>query len=460
MDGAGTAMQHMAVPFVANNITDLEGRYKCHLERHLKNQLQDAGSLRLGPHDGDVTKQGGFDRPVEVVVSGPPCPPWAGNGCHAGQDDDRSTVFLSVVRMVLTFIKTGELQCCILENVRGILHKKNGHPSFMDNMISFLEQHAPEFDWNVVTLKAEDYMLPQQRTRVFLRGLRKTVGKGKVPKPLDPFGKRKLVDFLDHSLPSVDKSTLTTTMAKNLADGVKALQSMVTQGDLLSGDIMVWPLDRAEGKIYKRRFSKNIVPTLTTTNKYLFVASLDLEKEEKDRKFFRFLAPSERMLLQGFDESTLAGSSDALRVKGAGNAYPVPLMIAALAPMLSEVRKSLGGKPAQPSLPIKDATDVCQHFDEFMEECRLASTSKGKGAAKKRPAAKAKAAKKKRAASKAKAKAKSEKKKNGKTKKKVGKTQNKKRKDPGTEPKRKARKKSGLGHRSRSRHRWIRSSSS
>lgn len=460
MDGAGTAMQHMAVPFVANNVMDLEGRYESHLQEHLRNQLQDAGSLRLGALDGDVTQQVDFDRPVEAVVSGPPCPPWAGNGCHAGQDDDRSMVFLSVVRMVLTFIKTGELQCCILENVRGILHKKNGHPSFMDNMISFLEEHAAEFDWNVVTLKAEDYMLPQQRTRVFLRGLRKTVGNGQVPKPLDPFGKRKLVDFLDHSLPSVDKSILTTTMAKNLADGVNALQSMVTQGDLLKDDIMVWPLDRAEGKVYKRRFSKNIVPTLTTTNKYLFVASLDLEKKEKDRKFFRFLATSERMLLQGFDVSTLAGSSDALRVKGAGNAYPVPLMIAALAPILSEVRKSLGGEPKQPSLPIKAATDVCQRFDEFMEECRLASSSKGKGAAKKRPAAKAKAAKKKKAASKAKARATSAKKKNGKTKKKAGKTQNKKRKHPGTEPERKARKKSGLGHRSHSRHRWIRSSSS
>ena len=63
-------------------------------------------------------------------------------------------------------------------------------------------------------------------------------------------------------------------------------------------DLMIFPLDRAEGKVYKRSISKNIAPTLTTTNKYLFVVSMaDLEKPAAQRKFFRFLHPSDSFLV-------------------------------------------------------------------------------------------------------------------------------------------------------------------
>ena len=66
---------------------------------------------------------------------------------------------------------------------------------------------------------------------------------------------------------------------------------MLQTGEAKEDDILCFPLDRAEGKVYVRRFSKNIVPTLTTTNKYLFLASLDLSKKETDRRVFRFLNP-------------------------------------------------------------------------------------------------------------------------------------------------------------------------
>lgn len=80
-------------------------------------------------------------------------------------------------------------------------------------------------------------------------------------------------------------------MTKNLKDSVLAMTKMLEDGEAMEEDILCFPLDRAEGKVYARRFSKNIVPTLTTTNKYLFLASLDLSKHEKKRKCFRFLDP-------------------------------------------------------------------------------------------------------------------------------------------------------------------------
>ena len=39
----------------------------------------------------------------------------------------------------------------------------------MDKILTWLCKEASEFDWQVVVLKAQDYRLAQQRTRVFLR---------------------------------------------------------------------------------------------------------------------------------------------------------------------------------------------------------------------------------------------------------------------------------------------------
>ena len=102
--------------------------------------------------------------------------------------------------------------------------------------------------------------------------------------------------FLSEKVPSLHWSTLTKTMTKNLQDAVKALRAMLDNGELKVGDIVIFPLDRAEGKVYKRRFTVNLCPTLTTTNKYLFLCSMDLNLPEKERSFFRFLHESETCL--------------------------------------------------------------------------------------------------------------------------------------------------------------------
>ena len=215
------------------------------------------------------------ERPVDFMVSGPPCPPWAGNGCKQGTDDTRSHVFLAVVKLAIALIKCGELKAIILENVRGICHKQKGHnTSFMGILLEFLRKEVAEFHWEVCQLQASDYLLPQQRCRVFLRGLRASIGQ--VPDPLPAFGHQELANILNPKLPSVDWKSLTPTMANNLKQGLEVLRGMLDDGKATATDIWVFPLDRAEGKVYKRSFTKNIVPTLTTANKYLFVVSMDL----------------------------------------------------------------------------------------------------------------------------------------------------------------------------------------
>ena len=392
IDGAGFALKALKVPFGVNNVYDLEKRYKQHLEEHLANS-----KLHLGQDLCEVEIKD-FERPVDLLISGPPCPPWAGNGKHEGLEDDRAHVFLAVMKLVLSLVKVGELKACVIENVKGIRNKPKGmDTSFMDYLVKFLRERVPEFDWQVVTMKAEDYMLAQQRTRVFLRGTRTCYGNGVVPSPLLFFGKRPLVEFLDFNLPSVDWSSLTPTMTKNLKDAVLAMKKMLEDGAANEEDILCFPLDRAEGKVYVRRFSKNIVPTLTTTNKYLFMASLDLSKPEKKRRCFRFLDPKERMLLQGFPPDTLEGCSDALKVQGSGNAYPVPLMVAVLCDIIKEIKTGLHEPFPMEPLDSASCAALCHDFDCYMDRFGVkSSNSKSKKPpVLKRPAAKSKAKKEK-----------------------------------------------------------------
>ena len=84
------------------------------------------------------------------------------------------------------------------------------------------------------------------------------------------------------------------------------------------------------------------MPTLTTHNTYLFVASVkDVVKgvPDIDRLIFRKLHPAERLTLQGFRKE-LALQLGTKTLQAAGNAYPPPLIISVLWPMLDALAKS------------------------------------------------------------------------------------------------------------------------
>ena len=177
-------------------------------------------------------------------------------------------------------------------------------------------------------MHAEEYSVCQTRRRVFLRGLRASLlGRdGLLPEPLPPFGRKPLRSFLSTALPCVNRQSLTQCMIANLKAAERDIREMFEDKKTLQeGDLVIFPLDRADGKQYERKYTKNACPTLTVGNTYLFIASAaDMAKPDREREYFRFLHPSEGMLLQGFPADTLESESYALRVKGAGNAYPAP----------------------------------------------------------------------------------------------------------------------------------------
>lgn len=106
VDGAGFALKALSVPFRAVGVWDVEKRYREHLETHLK-----GANIYVG-QAGNVCSLDWttIKRPVDVLVSGPLCPPWVGNGVHKAQWDARADVFLHVMKLAICLIKTGELK--------------------------------------------------------------------------------------------------------------------------------------------------------------------------------------------------------------------------------------------------------------------------------------------------------------------------------------------------------------
>ena len=337
IDGCGYALSAMGVSYSAVNVYDLESRY----ETHLRNHLGASCELHLGQVEGDLTKHL-YSRglPCDMLVSGPPCPPWAGNGLKGGAQDARADVFVTVLKYCVHMATMGSLHAVVVENVSGILEKtqQGQASSFMDVVLEGLRKAVPQFDWQVAVLRAQDFRLPQKRTRVFLRGLRRCFGE--VPAPLPPMGEMPLEAFLKPNLPPVNRASVTACIRHNLKDAERELLKKWDSGELSAKDIVCFPADRASGKTYARVYQKNMVPTLTTSGMYLFLVSVGcLRKPDDKRRYFRFLDSTERLTLQGFKKDVLASSPDCLRRKASGNAYPVPLVAAVLAPMLLQLSR-------------------------------------------------------------------------------------------------------------------------
>ena len=295
----------------------------------------------VGPIKGDVCRAALADIPLsDILCAGPPCPPWAGNGQKASLQDDRSDVFVSIIKMVIHMIKADHLKICVLENVGGILKAINGKEPLCDVVLRSLRESASEFIWDHVVLKLQDYNYPQERLRVFIRGMHKALCEWiPPPSPSPPGIKRRLAQVLHPSLPHVPLKDMPASKRKNLRDLEYRLKVMMrTEPHKFEDDsVVVVSLDRRQESAWGQRITIDMAPTLTTSNVWLFVLSVDLHLPLEQRAFHRYLHPVERLTLQGFAKSVaenFAVGESKLLVKAAGNAYPPALIAAAIAPML------------------------------------------------------------------------------------------------------------------------------
>ena len=89
---------------------------------HLQDLGQENIQLHLGKVAGDITRipLAQLQRPVDFLVAGPPCPPWAGQGVRRGYRDPKAKAFMAVLSWVAYLVATGGLLGEILENVLGL----------------------------------------------------------------------------------------------------------------------------------------------------------------------------------------------------------------------------------------------------------------------------------------------------------------------------------------------------
>ena len=367
IDGLGHALKVMRLGADLINCYDLEESYRHALTKHLQELGMTHPKLHLGRVAGDLVPASllSLERPVDFLISGPPCPPWSGQGKREGCKDTKARVFMAVVRWIVFFIYSAGLLGCILENVVGLTHQTaDGREATSDKFLRALRTHCPQFNWSLEVLHLVDYMEPQTRTRVFIRGLNKIIASA-IPPPLPAFGTRNLREALSPNISYTPRHTLTQCMQTNLAEFEKQAGQAVAGGKLGIDDVIVCPIDRshAEEVVYAARWSVNCSPTLTTHNQYLFVLSVrDIIEQVGDskREFFRFFTKPERLQLQGFPPKYALDLPEDKIIFAAGNSYPVPLMVACFFPMLKSLAESGLDLQRHPSAGmISDTIPAC-----------------------------------------------------------------------------------------------------
>eukprot|EP00435_Cladocopium_sp_Y103_P011248 s3540_g2.t3 len=142
------------------------------------NNLQHAKHSWLGPTQGDLLRLDLSKLPaVDVLIAGPPCPPWSSAGSRKGTKDPRAEVFWRVIDLIAELVRRpgdDSLRCFVLENVEGIKFDTPGGRG-IDEVLRRLRESVPAFKIRIYDMNSQDYSLPQSRARVYIVGVHKSL---------------------------------------------------------------------------------------------------------------------------------------------------------------------------------------------------------------------------------------------------------------------------------------------
>lgn len=134
----------------------------------------------------------------EGIIGGPPCQSWSAGGASRGIADHRGQLFYEYIRI----LKDKQPLFFLAENVKGMMSPK--HKDAVDGIIAQFDDAG--YDVHLTMLNANDYGVPQDRTRVFYVGFRKDLNiKYTPPKPhtYKPTIKDAIFDLKDNVIPSL-----------------------------------------------------------------------------------------------------------------------------------------------------------------------------------------------------------------------------------------------------------------
>ena len=135
------------------------------------------------------------------IIGGPPCQSWSEAGALRGINDRRGQLFFEFIRV----LRDKQPLFFLAENVSGMLSKR--HAQAFNNIKYLFAQSG--YQLSVQLLNAADYLVPQDRKRVFFVGIRKDLNK--IYSFPAPHLKKKLLqdaiwDLQNSALPAKDKN--------------------------------------------------------------------------------------------------------------------------------------------------------------------------------------------------------------------------------------------------------------
>lgn len=358
-DAPSYALQDMAIPNTAE-VWDIDPSLKPGLLKlHCSSK-----KLRLGPVMGDILRYPcSYFGSANVLVAGPPCPPWSTMGAGKSFDDPRAKVFDKVLEIVedqawrdrSSDDASDAFFMFLLENVEGMLKRSRvdreaDRPCPAVRVLHRLEASLPSA-WDLALLRVDTshHGLPQKRGRVYLRGVHRgfLVQQGDLQNAFAPARQ------IHSGLSSIIRSDLPNTNKTRAGRGNKYMENLrrykvhhaaAMQSPLSEGMVAVVDLSRDRSCEYGEiaRFDDRCV-CLTASNDALWVFSLGVapaslpprRMPDVDLPIDRWLHPCERAALQGFPPDMRVKARDAVRVFG--NAMSVPVVGLIMYPVLLDV---------------------------------------------------------------------------------------------------------------------------
>jgi len=152
-------------------------------------------AVYCGPIVGDILHKNIKELPlVQIIIAGPPCPPWSSKGARRSWEDNRSVPFWRTLEIIVHQAHSGILLFFVIENVIGFTQVQADGSVPLDDVLQLLREELPA-GWTVDVniLNSEDFALPQKRTRVYITGRKTSPGAlgswGHGPDPIKPFQK-------------------------------------------------------------------------------------------------------------------------------------------------------------------------------------------------------------------------------------------------------------------------------
>jgi site-specific DNA-cytosine methylase len=266
---------------------------------------------------------------VDLIISGPPCPPWSSIGQQKSRGDCRARVFERVTEAIKEQARRGVLLGFVIEMVVGISHCRQG-VSYHEEWMCDLQNSLAEFYVCAWTMQSADY-LPQYRERLYTVGLRRDVlGTGLLLPPRLPSSaqlvRASLNDILHQGLPQNCEECIHGQQQANLMEVKRRILAYRPQG---AEACYCFSIDRDPNMsaFAQGRRSDGNVCTLRTNNECIWVLMVN---SEGSVVLSRCLHPVERLSLQGFRPELAEVLSKRALLRFTGNACTAPVITSVL----------------------------------------------------------------------------------------------------------------------------------